>query len=287
METSSMDTGAGVGGRWRLAAAALFLGLFVYDGIVRPLVSGIVALPTIPGGLRVLTVILLLFSLFHASYALGSRLTILFFATTAVTSWLFEEIGVATGLVYGPYHYTETLGPWIGSVPILIPLAWFMMVYPSYVVANVIVDGRPIALRLGLGHLLGLSVMAALVMTAWDLLIDPILSGPLYQAWIWEAGGPYHGVPVRNYLGWFATTFTVQLLFRLAEQRWRPQPAGRLTLRAASLPLAAYASMLVAHLLSNLVPPGAEVAGSIGMGIPVVAAGLRLLRDRASMGGGR
>ncbi len=61
-----------------------------------------------PGGLTSLTVILLLFSLWHASYALGVRLTLAFFAITAVTSWIFEEVGVATGLVFGPYHYTAT-----------------------------------------------------------------------------------------------------------------------------------------------------------------------------------
>ena len=61
-----------------------------------------------------------------------------------VTSWTFEEAGVLTGLVYGPYHYTATLGPWLGSVPILIPLAWFMLVYPSYVVANLIGHGWPV-----------------------------------------------------------------------------------------------------------------------------------------------
>jgi putative membrane protein len=84
-----------------------------------------------PGGLVTLVVILLAFSLWHASGALGPRLALVFFAITAVTIWVFEEVGVATGLVYGPYRYTSTLGPWIGSVPVLIPLAWFALVYPT------------------------------------------------------------------------------------------------------------------------------------------------------------
>src|SRR5450759_1204811 len=112
--------------------------------MLRRLMAGLVALPVIPGGLNSLIVILLLFSLWHASVALGVRLTLAFFAITTVTSWIFEEIGVVTGLVYGSYHYTATLGPWLGSVPVLIPLAWFMLVYPSYVVANLIVDGWPV-----------------------------------------------------------------------------------------------------------------------------------------------
>jgi putative membrane protein len=69
-------------------------------------VAGLVALPVTLGGLNGLIVILLLFSLWHGSVALGVRLTLAFFAITTVTSWVFEEIGVTTGLVYGVYHYT-------------------------------------------------------------------------------------------------------------------------------------------------------------------------------------
>ena len=120
------------------------LALFVYGGSRRRPLAGLVALPVTLGGLNGLIIILLLFSLWHASVALGVRLTLAFFAITTVTSWTFEEVSVLTGLVYGPYHYTATLGPWLGSVPILIPLAWFMLVYPSYVVANLIVHGWPV-----------------------------------------------------------------------------------------------------------------------------------------------
>jgi hypothetical protein len=76
--------------------AGVFLALFVYDGMLRRLLAGLVALPVIPGGLNSLIVILLLFSLWHASVALGVRLTLAFFAIATVTSWIFEEVGVVT-----------------------------------------------------------------------------------------------------------------------------------------------------------------------------------------------
>jgi uncharacterized membrane protein len=200
------------------------------------LLDGLVALPVIPGGLNSLIVILLLFSLWHASVALGVRLTLAFFAITTVTSWIFEEAGVVTGLVYGSYHYTATLGPWFGSVPVLIPLAWFMLVYPSYVVANLIVDGWPLGTPGGRGHLVRLALVGALVMTAWDLVVDPVLSGPTVGAWVWERGGPYYGVPVQNYLGWIVTTFTAYLLYRSVERRWTLQPIGPLSLGPSGIP---------------------------------------------------
>jgi len=212
------------------------LAVLAYDGVSRRLLDGLVALPVIPGGLNSLIVILLLFSLWHASVALGVRLTLAFFAITTVTSWIFEEIGVATGLVYGSYHYTATLGPWLGSVPVLIPLAWFMLVYPSYVVANLIVDGWPVGTPGGRGHLVRLALVGALVMTAWDLVVDPILSGPTVGAWVWERGGPYYGVPVQNYLGWIVTTFTAYVLYRSVERRWTLQPVGPLSLGPGGIP---------------------------------------------------
>jgi uncharacterized membrane protein len=208
--------------------AGVFLAVLVYDGVLRPLLAGLVALPVILGGLNGLIVILLVFSLWHASVALGMRLALAFFAITTVTSWIFEEIGVATGLIYGPYHYTSTLGPWLGSVPILIPLTWFVMVYPTYVAANLIVDGWPVGTPGGRGHLVRLTLFGALVMAFWDLVADPVLSGPTVGAWVWERGGPYYGVPVQNFLGWIVTAFTVYLLYRSVERRSMPQPVGPL-----------------------------------------------------------
>ena len=245
--------------------------------MLRPVLAGSVALPAIPGGLNSLTVMLLLFSLWHASFALGVRLTLAFFAITAVTSWIFEEVGVATGLVYGPYHYTATLGPWLGSVPILIPLAWFMMVYPSYVLANLIVDGWPVGTPGGRGHLVGLALLGALVMTAWDLVVDPVLSGPTFGAWVWEGGGPYFGVPVQNYLGWIATTFCVYVLYRTVERRWTPQPAGPLETGPSGMPIVAYGSMMLANLWSGGAPAAIAVIAPVVMGMPIVAALIRLV----------
>ena len=188
------------------------------------------------GGLSGLIVILLLFSLWHASVALGLRLTVVFFAITTVTSWIFEELGVLTGLVYGPYHYTPTLGPVLGSVPIVIPLAWFMLVYPSYVLANLVGHGWPVGTPGGRRHLVRLALIGAALMTAWDLLLDPVLSGPTVGAWVWEGGGPYFGVPLQNSLGWIATAFTIYLLYRSVERRWTLQAAGRLSDAAREIP---------------------------------------------------
>jgi putative membrane protein len=178
------------------------------------------------------------------------------------------------------------LGVWLGSVPILIPLAWFMMIYPSYVLANLIADGRPVAVAGSAWHLLGLAALGALVMTAWDLVVDPILSGPAFRAWVWEQGGGYFGIPAQNYLGWLVTTFTVYVLYRFAERRWPPKPADPLSGAAALPPVLAYAAMLSANVLTGGLPAGVIAVAVIAMGMPIVAALIAMgrLRERPQPG---
>jgi uncharacterized membrane protein len=253
-----------------LGVALVFLAVFLYRAIVVPLLG----LPAV-GGVGLPTISLMLFSLFHACYALGWRHTLVFFAISAVVSWGFEQVGVATGAIYGPYHYTAVLGPKLGHVPLLIPLAWFMMIYPSYIIANLLVDGRPLASRPGLGRLVWLSLIGGMVMTAWDLSVDPIFSGPNVKAWIWHEGGPYFGIPVQNFAGWLLTTFTVYLAYRMYERAVAPRPLAGLTLGVAALPLVAYAAMALSDVLAG--NPALWVITPFTMGLPVLVAAGRLV----------
>jgi len=69
------------------------------------------------------------FALAHALPTLGRRRALLLLGLTFGISLTLEAVGVATGWIYGPYAYTDRLGPRLLSVPVLIPLAWFMMAY--------------------------------------------------------------------------------------------------------------------------------------------------------------
>jgi putative membrane protein len=85
----------------------------------------------------VTTLIGFAFALLHASQRLSWERTLRLLGLVFGVSLLFESVGVATGLIYGPYHYTHKLGPlFLGLVPILIPVAWFLMSYPSFVIAD-------------------------------------------------------------------------------------------------------------------------------------------------------
>jgi uncharacterized membrane protein len=262
-----------------LILIVLSLAVVFYILAARPMLEPIIELPRLPNVTMTLTLTLWLFSVCHAVYTLGWRQALIFFALSAVISWLFEQIGVATGVVYGPYHYTDTLGLKLGHVPLLIPIAWFMMIYPSHVIANLIGTGKPAGVGGGLLRIVWLSALGAMTMTAWDLIMDPVMSSPPAQSWVWEQGGPYFGVPLQNFIGWLLTTFTVYVAYRLVERRMGVRPIAPATTAIVALPLIAYFLIL----FDRLVPGddgGFEALRIIAlfvMGFPLLAAVGRLL----------
>lgn len=267
----------------------IFLALFIYSSIIRPLLEPLFPeLPRIPGGIGIKTLFMMLFSIFHAAYVLGWRHTPLFFGITVAVSWSYEHVGAETGLIYGAYHYTDALGLKLGHVPIIIPIAWFMMIYPSYIIANLIGSGLQMMgeknkysnNRITLVQILWLSFLSAVIMTAWDLVVDPYLSGATERTWIWEDGGQYFGVPLHNFGGWLLTTFTIYFIFRLlSERKFQVRPSSRpLTTSIILLPLISYGTMMVANIIPGE-PPELRIIGPIVMGIPLTIAATRLLMN--------
>ncbi|HEX7973303.1 MAG TPA: carotenoid biosynthesis protein [Anaerolineales bacterium] len=217
-----------------------------------------------------LTLLAFVFAGLHAGQTLGWRRGALLLALTFSVSLAFESAGVATGLIYGPYHYTDLLGPkFLGLVPYLIPLAWFMMVYPSYVIVSRLAPPgwKPWAWRLGAAALGGV------VMTAWDVAMDPLMVAG--GNWVWEVKGAYFGVPLQNYWGWWLTTFATFFLFvwlgRLGPAQRVPDQSRFEQLAVYSYIITGLGSVLLG-LEHNL--GGAALAGLFAM-LPWMLLGLR------------
>jgi uncharacterized membrane protein len=218
------------------------------------------------------TLVFVLFSLLHCIAIEGARRTAIFFLISAVVSYLMEEIGVRTGLIYGAYHYSSALGVKLGDVPILIPLAWFMMIYPSWMVARALVRG--IALNSFAG-LTATAAIAAIVITAWDVVMDPGMSAD--GNWVWEHGGSYFGVPLRNYFGWLLTTF---LVYWLAGRLWKPAARAISASRLfAALPVLVYAFFALRYLLANSIP-ALRLVALFSMGMPAILALIQTFLNR-------
>jgi len=118
-------------------------------------------------------------------------------------AWLAEFVGSSTGFPFGSYHYTGALQPQLAGVPLLIPLAWLMMLPPSWAVASLVIKSRtlspPVPVRLAW------ALVAALAFTVWDLFLDPQMVA--WNFWVWDKPGAYFGIPLVNYLGWFLVSF--------------------------------------------------------------------------------
>ncbi len=113
--------------------------------------------------------------------------------------WAVEYVGSHTGLPFGRYHYTERLQPQLGGVPLLIPLAWLMMLPPAWGAARLITGGS-----------VSFVLAAALAFTAWDLFLDPQMVA--WGFWVWDQPGGYFGIPWVNYAGWLLASAAMTAL---------------------------------------------------------------------------
>ena len=214
------------------------------------------------------TLVFVLFAIVHSAVYAGGKVTGLFFAVAAVVSWALEEIGVRTGWIYGAYHYSGMLGPKLGHVPVLIPLAWFMMIYPSWLVAEALMRG--VETRSTAGRV-GQALIAAMAITAWDTVMDPGMAAA--GNWVWERGGSYFGVPLQNYFGWLLTTFIVYLG---AGFLWPGRrPAAGVARSFAALPVVVYAFYGFSYMMPRSIP-ALQIVAVFAMGMPGLLALLRL-----------
>jgi putative membrane protein len=224
-----------------------------------------------------MTVFFSLFVITHACYMLGWRRALAFFLATALIGFTFEFVGVKTGAIFGRYVYTDVLG-WkiLGTVSWPIPLAYFMVLYPATMMANLILHGSVVTEKLPLWGSLYAAFLAALAMSAWDLSMDPYMAGE-QKAWTWLDGGPYFGIPVQNFVGWVATTFTAGLAYRVIEHRIPLQPIGRMKPWIIILPLLCYGVLIVGDFSLGF-PTATKVIPPFVMGIALVASLMRMFQ---------
>jgi len=190
----------------------------------------------------------------------------------AAGAWAVEALGIATGLPFGEYHYTALLQPQLGGVPVIIPLAWFMMLLPAWAIADAILG------RAGRSHLprcvahLAHAGVTGLAFTAWDLYLDPQMVAR--NLWVWERPGGYFGVPLTNFAGWWlAATLIILLVGRLHPAPLAP--AARVRLMIVYTLTWAFQAVGLGLFWGQ---PGPALVGLFGMGTFVVIGWLRELR---------
>jgi putative membrane protein len=171
--------------------------------------------------------------------------------------WFVEFTGSTFGIPFGHYDYTPVLQPQLGGVPILIPLAWLMMLPSAWAVAQ----------QLQPNSRLGQIVVSGLAFTAWDLFLDPQMVA--WNFWVWDNPSGYFGIPWVNFLGWFVSAAA---LTWLANPPRLPAPPllliYTLTWALQTIGLAFFWNM-----------PGPALCGFLAMGVFVAAAWMRWRRS--------
>jgi len=255
----------------RQAVPMALAALLVLTAIAYPLTSG-AARDAVSWTIVVLGAGL---SIVHAGLSRGARVGLRLLLLVAGVAVAFEAVGLATGFPYGRYEYSDALGPTLLGVPFLVPLAWLMMAWPSWVLAarltRTIRAGRRDGVRV---------VVAASVLAGWDVVLDPQMVQAGYWTWIDpDPGLPgIPTVPLTNLAGWLlAGLVLMTLLDRLVTRA----PVRETPPIGDAAPLLAIGWMTLGGALAHagwLSLPGSAAWGA-GLAVPVLLTLLVQRRD--------
>jgi uncharacterized membrane protein len=190
---------------------------------------GLIASAFVPGLRLPVIVAQVVFALLHGAQRYGWRAIGVFVAAGLVISNILENVSIQTGFPFGHYHYTG--GGKIFQVPWFIGPSYLATGYLAWIVATVLLDD--VRRKSPWLTTIGTPVIGAFAMTAWDLALDPSTS-TINQAWIWENGGGFFGVPLVNYLGWTFTVYLFMQVFALYLRSRGPLPDAEPGRAAAS-----------------------------------------------------
>lgn len=212
----------------------------------------------------------------HAVEYQGWRRALFLFGSGALISLIAEALGASTGILFGNYSYTDQLGyKLFGLVPWLIPIAWCSMLYLAWHVAWGSV--KPHAPRF-ISQALHITT-AALAITAWDLSLDPRMVQDGY--WVWHQGGPYFGIPISNYVGWFVTALVI---FGVWSIGWIDHSMINSQSSIIDLPKLAYLIVWLGESMANVVfwaGPGVGLSVFVGMGVFALPVLVHLTKRRS------
>jgi len=234
----------------------LVVALWVLTMISLPIVRWVFGDDALPIGITLGVLIQFTAVITSLIYGWGVIRSAAVIAIVLTLGWAVEYIGHRTGFPFGSYVYTDLLQPQIGGVPVLIPLAWMMMMPPAWAVAYAITH-RLAGIRRAAAYV----VTAMLAFTAWDLFLDPQMVA--WGLWVWDDPGPasYFGIPWSNYAGWLLAA-GIMTLATLPLQR--PE---RLPLRPLLIIYGLTWALQTIGLLVFWGMPGPALAGFIGMGV--------------------
>ena len=251
------------------AVRATRVGVQAVPAVIGVAVLAQIAYPLTSGGIRnALTVAIVLIvaaaAFLHAYLSRGTSALAAVVTVTVVGGFAVEVVGVHTGVPFGRYHYSDTLGAQLLGVPLVIAFAWPMLAWPAALAARRLCHSFPARVAVGTWAL-----------AAWDVFLDPQMVAAGH--WAWTDPTPHlpgvAHVPLSDFAGWllvsFAISFALQSALRRlpdADDRW-PLAFYLWTWASSVLALAAFLDLA-----------SAAVWGGLAMGVVAVPLARSVLR---------
>jgi uncharacterized membrane protein len=195
---------------------------------------------------------LLIFFL-HAIWILSPIRALLFIILASSLGFLAEYAGLNSGVIFGGHYVYQARSLMLLNVPMSVILYWAVFTYLGYSVVNSFLywrnQSKPNFKQKNYLLLIFLCLSDAFVVTAIDLFMDPL---QVHKGnWTWLEGGPYFGVPIGNFAGWFVLVLIITGIFRSFEY-FNPGKIIPVSKSIALMAVLAYVVIWLAFVLSAI-----------------------------------
>lgn len=175
----------------------------------------------------------------HMGWKRTAVYTVLAYGLAWVSEWSSAVADI--GIPFGIYKYINTTADrelWVAGVPFMDSLSFSFLSYLSWEVAILLLGelrlsrrNFQIINREAIRHSWPVTLLAALLMTYLDIVIDPLtIQGEkwfLGKIYYYPGGGIYFGITLANFAGWFLLCIAILRLYGwlertlLANWEWR------------------------------------------------------------------
>lgn len=150
--------------------------------------------------------------------------------TLSILTFTIEVIGVNTGLIFGDYHYGNSLGPKMFQVPLVISINWALLINCGVLIAE------------RLSHIpVLLAVASALIVTLYDICLEVV--APIMDMWYFEK----QAAGIQNFVAWFIISFLASYIL----QKHLKKGSWKLALFLIILQLSVFGSVYLKQLCNS------------------------------------
>lgn len=157
--------------------------------------------------------------LLHSFFTMSPLRAIVFISIACFIGFVMELWGLKSGTFFGGYYVYKPNHITIFSVPISVILYWAVFTYSGYCIVNSFLlwlNKKKPVWKQNYPWLIPLLVFIdGIIVVTIDLFMDPIQVKA--GKWTWIDGGPYFGVPLGNFIGWFLVVVLATGIFRSLE----------------------------------------------------------------------